>query len=223
MAVFPYADADHVGDTLYAFVNPNGLTTFANLTTQEFETYNVANWSKYAVTMTETSPGLWFGTWPTWFSDGTYYFSIREQLGGSPASSDGAPIGVGTAEYTAGTSPPPGTLPMAAFELTAAQPENSDLASSTIYLNTGETRIGRMTFRSQGELILCESDTVVSNGTIVSDDITIVSVDDEDNDDYSLSAAFTAEDAGTVTITWSAALSDGDVVIRNSTIIVTDP
>ena len=49
-----------------------------------FVTYNSANWSTYAVTMTEqTSSGYYKATFPAAITTGKYSFMVHQRLGGS--------------------------------------------------------------------------------------------------------------------------------------------
>jgi len=54
-----------------------------------FVTYNSANWSTYAVTMTEqTSSGYYKATFPAAITTGKYSFMVHQRLGGSVALGD---------------------------------------------------------------------------------------------------------------------------------------
>ena len=80
------------GQTVYAIVlNSSGQAWNAN--SLAFETPTAADWSKYAVTMTEQTggnlTGIYGGSFPTAVTTaGVYNILFRQQAGGSPAATD---------------------------------------------------------------------------------------------------------------------------------------
>ena len=224
MAVFYYADPTLTSATLYALAQPFGLSTYANLSLQVFQTYSAAQYANYAITMTEGSPGNWTGTWPTWFPDGSYQLTIYEQAGGSPATTDGPPVGSGPQTYSGGTSPPPppGTLANPSFTLTAPTPDQDTIhCGTTVLYGTGSVRVVRLDCQSQAETAFCEAE--IAGVTVETSDDTIVSIDDEEFSTTAVQVTCTAEDAGSVTLTWTVTLDSGSVMVFTSTVTVEDP
>lgn len=78
-------DYAQTGKTLYALIiNSSGQIWNGSA----FETIASANWTTYAVTMTEKSTtGIYTGTFPV-VASGLYSVSLRERVGGSPATTD---------------------------------------------------------------------------------------------------------------------------------------
>ncbi|HEY1922038.1 MAG TPA: hypothetical protein VGG44_04675 [Tepidisphaeraceae bacterium] len=82
------------GQTVYAIIlNAAGQVWNAN--TSAFETPTAANWSHYAIAMTEQTAGnltgIYTGSFPTGITTpGVYTIVFRQQSGGSPAATDGS-------------------------------------------------------------------------------------------------------------------------------------
>lgn len=84
------------GRNLYAVIR-SAVGTVWNGTT--FVTYNGANWTTYAVALTEQgTSGYYVGTFPT-VASGVYNLEVRDRLGGSPATTDTI-IGAGFIEWS---------------------------------------------------------------------------------------------------------------------------
>jgi len=92
------------GQTIYAAVlNTAGQIWRAD--THVFETPTAANWTKYAIALTEQSTtGIYEGDFPTAIvTAGTYPVLFRQQSAGSPASTDSANGMLGGTLYWSGT------------------------------------------------------------------------------------------------------------------------
>lgn len=220
MAVFPYADADQAGNTLYAFAQPHGLSTYANLSLAVFQTYSVGQYANYVITMTEGAPGQWTGTWPSWFTTGTYYMTVRRRAGGSPATSD-LVVGAGDVAFSGSSPPSPGTVPTPAYTFQPPTPSASSLAALPFRVNVGESRWVAFNFGTQPEVL---AGSVVSNVAVsVSPDNGGLTIDDTTNDDTRGLAFLTAETEASYTLTFTAALDDeaGTVIVRDGVGTVT--
>lgn len=85
------------GRTLYAIIiNPNGQ--YWRVDNLVFENFNAANWTHYAVALTENSPTAYYrATYPTQITTVVPSDAVYEQLAGSPATSDRS-IGLGKSQ-----------------------------------------------------------------------------------------------------------------------------
>lgn len=76
------------GKTLYAVVR-NSISQPWRTDTNVFEAYNSANWSKYAISLTEQGVnGYYAGTFPAAIAQGTFAVTAYQQIGGTPAEND---------------------------------------------------------------------------------------------------------------------------------------
>ena len=101
------------GNTIYAVIIAANSTR-ANNTSETMEALTVANWTEYAVSLTETPASSYFyaGSFPLWITTaGDYFWIPYKQLGGSPAITDDILVGKpgiivwnGTAEVQVGTT-----------------------------------------------------------------------------------------------------------------------
>jgi len=118
------------GYDLYVQIKPHNLETVWDGTA--FVTYDVNDWADYAVTLAESTPGVYYGTWPTSFAAG--YYDIFVYSGATPVSTDSF-IGSGT-EYTPATTTAP-TLPNYSAAWYAKTPFNPNVSVGTLTIASG--------------------------------------------------------------------------------------
>jgi hypothetical protein len=86
------------GRTLYAVIR-TAVGTVWNTSTSLVEAYNAADWTNYAVPVTEQgSSGYYTGNFPS-PAAGVYHVEIRDQSGGAPSTTDPI-IGSGDVDWT---------------------------------------------------------------------------------------------------------------------------
>ena len=94
------------GKTMYFIVlNSSGLYWKGN----GFEIRNTSHWGQYVYMMTETSPGLYYGTFPSALGAGLYYIVGYRMIGGVASPTDtieriGTMDWTGTEEFVGGNS-----------------------------------------------------------------------------------------------------------------------
>lgn len=115
------------GLNLYCQIKPHNLTTVWN--GSAFVAYDVGDWTDYVITLTESTPGAYYGTWPTGFATG--YYDIFVYHGATPASSD-LLVGSGD-EYFAAIDPAP-TLPIYGDAWKITRPQVEDKPLDTLYI-----------------------------------------------------------------------------------------
>jgi len=145
------------GLNLYCQIKPHNLTTVWN--GEAFVAYDVGDWADYVVTLTESTPGAYYGTWPTGFATG--YYDIFVYHGATPASTDPL-IGSGT-EY-GGTSTS-STIPEFGGRWLIRSADEDDNEDETLYLNNGDERYLAFDFQTCREI---QKGVTVSNASITS-------------------------------------------------------
>jgi len=196
------------GYDLYVQIKPHNLQTVWNGTA--FVTYDVNDWSDYAIILTESTPGVYYGTWPAGISAG--YYDLFVYIGLTPASTDSF-AGSGT-EYNGTTSTP--SVPVYAANWTLKTPETADDTTETLYAAEGDVLplavdCGKLLQVVNGETVSTASFTTTTGVTIGTETAA-----------GSLAVAdFTTTTAGTYTITIAITLSGGSVINTTRTLVVT--
>ena len=95
---FPLEIAFSSGETLYAVLhNPDGQVW--NNTLKAWEVFNAANWSLYAVPLTEQgASGYYRGVYPVEITDVLTSEAVYRQAGGVPALGDAPSLGLGQSQ-----------------------------------------------------------------------------------------------------------------------------
>jgi len=198
----------NTGYNLYVQIKPHNLTTVWNGTA--FVTYDVGDWSDYAVTLTESTPGAYYGTWPTGLSSG--YYDLFVYIGATPASTDSF-LGSGT-EYGGATTS--ATIPEFGGRWLVRSADEDDNEDETLYLNNGDERYLAFDFQACREV---QKGVTVSSASITS---TVgVTISDVTCSGRYAVALFTGDASGTAyVVNIVANLSNGTQLDKNRKLLI---